>query len=226
MMKLIQAITVVGVLSLVAACGGGGGGAATESPNTGPVILTVNKDGFDFTDPYGNSNNFVQAASSGYFVSTNAVFEWTGSSMTYTSGYVSPTGGVFKTFQVTKRQPSELAFSITNLNYDISKTAPSIYIDVLPWAAFADAAETKILGGSNNDITNFFQNTIEVDLANGNDTLKLTQNFNIYQFSRVTNSNTSVNVTRDGHTTLIKNVESFQFADSTKTLAEILATLP
>jgi hypothetical protein len=214
------------VISLSGCGGGGGGGTTTDIPNTGAVILTVNKNGVDFTDALSTSSNLAQSVSSAYFVSTNAIYEWTGSNMTYTSGYVTPTGGVFKTFQLTKRQTSELAFSISNSNYDISKTAPSLSSDVMPWAAFHDAAETKIRGGNNDDITNFFVNTSEVDLAAGNDTLRLSQNYSLYQFSRVTNANTSINVTRDGHTTLIKNVESFQFADVTKTLTEILATLP
>ena len=229
MFKTIKTIATVGALALMTACGGGGGGGGSsnsDTVNTGPLILIVNKDGADFTDSYSTSSNLTQGASSGYFVSTNAIYEWTGSNMTYTSGYVAPTGGTFKSFQITKRSSSELAYSISNANYDISKTGASLYADTVPVAALADATETKIRGGSNNDITNFFSNTSEVDLAAGNDTLRLTQNFNLYQFSRVTNESTSINITRDGHTTLVKNVETFQFANMTKTLTEILATLP
>ena len=78
----------------------------------------------------------------------------------------------------------------------------------------------------NDDIWIVLTNTSEVDLAGGNDTLRLSSNFSGYQFSRVVGSNTSINISSSGQTVLIKNVESFQFADVTKTITEILTQLP
>ncbi len=224
MKKVINYALAATALCFLSACGGGGGsGANTEIPNTGPVIFTVNKNGADFSDSYSYSTNFTQNLTSAYFVSSNAVLEWSGSNMGYTSGYITPTSGILKAFMVTKRYPNELAYSITNVNYDISKSSASLYSDLMPFEALAEALETKVYGGVNNDITNFFYNTIEVDLGAGSDTLRLTQNINAYQFSRVMGSNTSLNITRDDKTTLVKNDEIIQFADVSKTISEVLA---
>jgi hypothetical protein len=96
----------------------------------------------------------------------------------------------------------------------------------LPLDALLAATETRIYGGRENDRTPFFRGTTELDLSTGMDTLVLSQNFNIYTFSRVVGSSTSINVSREGRLTLVKNVEYFEFANGTKTLNEILASIP
>jgi len=223
----IFAISVSVAVSL-SACGGGGGGDSTSAPapTANFATLVVNKNGLYRTATFSTSTNYVQNATTGYFVSPYINQEWTGSNLGYTSGYVNPTSGRLYTYRVTDRTNSELWWAITDLNYDISGTAASNDSSILPLAALAAATETKISGGSNNDQSLFLMNTSEVDLGAGNDTLILSQNYSVYQFTRYTGSTTNIYVARDGHQTLVKNVESFQFANTTKTLSEILATIP
>lgn len=213
------------VVLLLTACGGGGGSSSTTSVSTA-TILTVNKDGIYQTSPYATSTNYVQNASSGYFVSSYIREEWAGVGMGYTNGYINPTSGTLNSYSVTNQTNSEFLWSVSGANYNIALTPPSLDASVLPLNALSAATETKIYGGSNNDKSLFFFNTSEVDLGLGNDTLILSQTFATYQFSKVAGSATAVYVTRDGHQTLVKNVESFQFSNMTKTLSEILSTLP
>jgi hypothetical protein len=217
MRKVLLTLTVL----LLAACGGGGGDEpnVVDIPNVGAVLLTLNKDGIIVTHSYQQTSNYKQLARSGYFSPTTLLAEWTGNNMSYTAGYLMPTSGTLKSFKILK-PTGELYYSITNINYDISKTAATVVFDALPLAALADAVETKIVGGINDDISLVFTNTSEIDLAGGNDTLRLSSNFSGYQFSRVSGSNTQINISSNSHTVLIKNVESFQFADSTKTISE------
>lgn len=224
MRKVVLALTVV----LLAGCGGGGSEDdpnIVDIPNVGAVVLTLNKDGIIVTHSYQQTSNYKQLSSSGYFSPSNLLAEWSGYKMAYTSGYLMPTSGTLKSFKILK-PTGELYYSITNINYDSSRTAATIVLDALPLAALAAAAETKVIGGVNDDIGIVLTNTSEVDLAGGNDTLRLSSNFSGYQFSRVVGSNTSINISSSGQTVLIKNVESFQFADVTKTIAEILTQLP
>jgi hypothetical protein len=205
---------------------GGGGGNSSNSEQYSHAILRVNNDGLYKEGSYSQATNFVQNANSGYRIGSTFSAEWSGSGMGYTQGYSNPTSGTLKTYKISGGNISELWYEITQLNYNISSAAPSVTMSDLPMSALTDAAETKIYGGTGNDKTFFLRNTSELDLSSGVDTLVLSQNYSIYTFSRVAGSNTSINVSREGSLTLVKNVENFEFADTTKTLNEILATLP
>lgn len=212
---------------VLAGCGGGGGSAdssTTEQANF--AILRINKDGMNNVGAYSQASSTIQNPTSGYRVGSTFSAEWTGSGLTYTQGYTNPTSGTLKSYKVSGGNISELWYEISQLNYNISSSSPSITLSDLPLEALAAAAETKIYGGVENDKTFFLRSTTEVDLSTGLDTLVLSQNYNIYTFSRVAGSNTSINVSREGRSTLVKNVEYFEFANGTKTLSEILATLP
>jgi hypothetical protein len=212
---------------LTSACGGGGGGSSNATPETPVVtILNVNKNGLNFTAPYASAINTTQNSTSGYFVSVYMLQEWSGSNFGYTSGYVNPTSGTLQSYSVTDKSTNELAWRMSNLNYNVALTPPSVDGSALPLAALAASSETKIYGGSNNDRTLYLVNTSEVDLSSGNDTLVHSQIYSAYQFQRVPGQNTSIYVTRSGHQSLVKNVENFEFADITKTFTEIIATLP
>jgi len=214
------------------ACGGGGGGGGSGNVNSTPstptisniAILEVNKEGLYTTYPYTVSTSYVQQAQSGYFSIPNYLSEWAGINLGYTTGYVNPTSGTLKSYSLTRG--TEKMWAMTNLNYDNSKIPPSADSTVLPLTALSEAIESKIYGGINNDKSQFFFNTSEVDLSGGNDILVLSQNFSSYQFQRVAGVNTSLIITRSGHSTLIKNVETFQFADGSRTLTEIVSKLP
>ncbi len=175
---------------------------------------------------YSQANNLVQNENSGYRIGSSFSAEWIGTGMGYTQGYTNPTSGTLKSYKVSGGNISELWYEITQLNYNISSASPSVTLSDLPLSALADAAETRIYGGSGNDKTFFLRSTTELDLSTGVDTLVLSQNYNIYTFSRVAGSSTSVNVSREGRLTVVKNVENFEFADVTKSLNQILATLP
>jgi hypothetical protein len=209
-------------------CGGGGGtgssNTTTPSASSNVAILTVNKDGLYTTYPFSTGTSYTQQTSSGYFSIPNYLIEWSGINFGYTNQYVMPTAGILQNASLTKGV--EKMWSMSNLNYDASKVPPSTDSTLLPITALAEAVESKIYGGSNNDQSGSFFNTSEVDLAGGNDILIFTQNYSLYQFQRVVGSSTSVNVTRNGHSTLVKNVETFQFADGSKTLTDILSKLP
>lgn len=205
---------------------GGGGGDSSNSEQYSYAILRVNNDGLYKEGSYSQATNFVQNPTSGYRIGSTFSAEWTGTGMGYTQGYANPTSGTLKTYKTSGGNISELWYEVSQLNYNISSAAPSVTMSDLPLSALADAAETKIYGGTGNDKTFFLRSTSELDLSSGVDTLVLSQNYNIYTFSRVVGSNTSINVSRDGRLTLVKNVENFEFADTTKSLNEILATLP
>lgn len=226
-MKFINIVLTLGITLTVAACGGGGGSGSNASASTSNIlIVNVNKDGIYQTSPYATSTNLTQNSTSGYFVSAYIREEWSGSGLGYTSGYVNPTSGTLNSYSVTNQSTGDFLWSISNANYDISKTTPSLDASQLPFNAISAAVETKFYGGSNNDKTLFLINTSEVDLGSGNDTLVLSQTYTTYQFTKIPGSTTSIYVTRDGHQTLVKNVESFQFSNVTKTISEILNSLP
>ncbi len=211
---------------LVASCGGGGGGSDNSSASSNSAaILTVNKDGVYKTAPYANSTNLAQNSTSGYFISPFYGQEWTGSGLGYSPGYVIPTSGRLFTFKVMS-YTGDLWWSASNLNYNIASTAPSVDSSVLPFDALLAANETKVYGGASDDKTLFFMNTTEVDLGQGVDTLVLSQNYEAYRFTRVTGSTAQVYVARGSSTSLVKNVELFQFANTTRTIAQILAAIP
>jgi hypothetical protein len=216
------------LLGLLTACGGGGGSnsSGNATPTSSAAILTVNKDGVYQTAPYATSTNLIQNPNSGYFITSNIREEWSGTNLLYTNGYVNPTSGNLNTYSVSNQLTGDFSWGMTNLNYNISLTPPSLDTSQLPFNALAAAIETKIYGGSNNDKTFCLANTSEVDLSTGTDTLVLSQNYSIYQFTKIPGSSTSLYVSRDGHQTLLKNIEYFQFANTIKTMSEILATLP
>jgi hypothetical protein len=212
---------------LLSACGGGGGGSGNNaSPASTITILNVNKDGIYQTAPYATSTNLVQNSNSGYFVTSNIREEWSGVNLAYTNGYVNPTSGNLTSYSVSSQITGDFLWGMSNLNYNASLTPPSLDSSQLPFNALAASIETKIYGGANNDKTFFLSNTSEVDLSAGTDTLVLSQSYSVYQFSRIPGSTTSLYVIRDNHQTLLKNIEYFQFANTTKTIAEILSTLP
>lgn len=226
MLKFFKIFSLVSSLFVLTACGGGGG-SSNVTPETPVVtILNVNKNGIYFTAPYASAINTTQNSTSGYFVSAYMLEEWTGSNFGYTSGYVNPTSGTLQNYSVTDKSTNELAWRMSNLNYNVALTPPTVDGSALPFAALAASSETKIYGSSNNDRTFYLVNTSEVDLSSGNDTLVHSQVYSAYQFQRVPNQNTSIYVTRNGHQSLVKNVENFEFADITKTFTEIIATLP
>jgi hypothetical protein len=224
----IKILSAISLTSLLLGCGGGGGGDITTAP--APIqaytTLVVNKDGLYKTAPYVSSTNFVQNPTSGYFVSAYINQEWSGSGMQYTSGYLMPTSGRLYSFKVSDRTNSELWYAISDLNFDVSSTTPSLDSSAVAFEGLLAAKETKIFGGNNNDITLFLANTSEVDLGAGLDTLVLSQNFSVYKFNKDPSSSSNIFVIRDGRQTLVKNVESFKFANITRTLTEILATIP
>jgi hypothetical protein len=228
MNKILRYTVGSAAFALITACGGGGGGGDVNSvaaPTAAFATLTVNKNGLYDSAPFSTSTNFIQNSSTGYFVSSFISQEWTGANMRYTTGYVNPTSGSLYSYKVNDRLTMELWWSVSDVNYDISRTSPSNDSSALPMDALAAAPETKIFGGLNNDVTFALSNTSEIDLRGGNDTLRLSQNFSAYQFSRVAGSVSSVSISRNG-TTLVKNVENFEFADRTRTLTEILAAIP
>lgn len=211
--------------ALLTACGGGGGSNPPNSPSYSYAIMRVNKDGLNNTAPLSQSTNLVQNSSSGYRISSSLSTEWSGSNMSYTTGYINPTSGTLNYYKLTSGNGLDLWWSIAYFNYDISLTSPSTDLGVLARNAFAAANETKIYGDVENDKTLFLRSTSEVDLGGGLDTLVLSQNFNVYTFTRVPGSSSSINVSRDGHLTIVKNVEYFEFADGTKNISEILELL-
>ena len=225
-MENINLILTCVALSSLVACGGGGGGDGVAAPTATFVTLTVNNDGMYKTAPYANSTNYVKNSSTGFFVSPYVTFEWSGAGLGYTDGYVNPTSGNLYSYRVSNSSGTEMWYSISGLNFNLSSVVPSIDASTLAVDALFSANATKIYGGSGNDKTFFLQSTSEVDLSSGSDTLVLSQNFNVYKFSKVAGSVTSVNVSRDGSLTLVKNVEFFQFADGTRSLASIISTLP
>lgn len=226
--KAKTTILLLSLIGLLTACGGGGGGISNGNapPTSSVTILTVNKDGVYQTAPYATSTNLVQNPNSGYFVTSYIRQEWSGVNFIYTNGYVNPTSGNLNAYSVSNQLTGEFSWGMTNLNYNTSLTQPSLDSSQLPFNALAAATETKIYGGSNNDKTFFLANSSEVDLSTGTDTLVLSQNYSTYQFTKIPGSSTSLYVARDGHQTLLKNIEYFQFANTTKTISEILATLP
>jgi hypothetical protein len=224
--KAKTTILLLSLIGLLTACGGGGSSNGNAPPTSSATILTVNKDGVYQTAPYATSTNLVQNSNSGYFVTSYIRQEWSGANLNYTNGYVNPTSGNLNAFSVSNQLTGEFSWGMTNLNYNISLTQPSLDSSQLPFNALAAATETKIYGGSNNDKTFCLANTSEVDLSTGTDTLVLSQNYSSYQFTKIPGSSTSLYVTRDGHQTLLKNIEYFQFANITKTISEILAALP
>ena len=228
MFNFIKIHLLVSVSIFLIACGGGGGGNVNSTPSAPTIsniaILEVNKEGLYTTYPYTFSTSYAQQVQSGYFSTPNYFLEWAGSNLGYTSGYVNPTSGTLKSYSLTRG--TEKMWSMTNLNFDNSKISPSADSTILPIMALSDAFESKIYGGVNNDTSQFFLNTSEVDLFGGNDILVLSQNFSNYQFQRVAGVNTSLVITRSGHSTLVKNVETFQFADGNKTFTEIISKLP
>ena len=225
-MRIKNKIYSLSLLALLSACGGGGGNGAggNTTPISTAAILTVNKDGIYQTAPYATSTNLVQNSGSGYFVSSYIREEWSGVNLGYTNGYVNPTSGTLFGYNASSQTTGEFWWSITNMNYNASLTSPSLDTSALPLNGLAAANETKIYGGINNDKTFFLVNTSEVDLSSGVDTLVLSQNFSAYQFTKISNSLTTIYVIRDGHQTLVKNVEYFQFANGTKSISEVLAT--
>jgi hypothetical protein len=225
-MKNINLILTCVALSSLVACGGGGGGNSSIAEQSTFVTLRINKNGFNNEGSYSQAINTVQNQTSGYRVGSTFSAEWTGSELAYTQGYTNPTSGTLKTYKVSGGNVSELWYEISGLNYNISLSPPSISLSDLPLDALSAATETRIYGGRENDRTLFFRGTTEVDLSTGMDTLVLSQNYNIYTFSRVVGSGTSINVSREGSLTLVKNVEYFEFANGTKTLNEILASIP
>lgn len=226
-MKSFQYLILISTTLIMAGCGGGSSDPQINQPiASSAAIMYVNKDGLYKTAPISTSTNYVKNDTSGYFITAYASSEWSGFNLKYTDGYVNPTSGTLMNFKVSDRISSELWWGFSNLNYDISKTKPSVDSSVLPFEAFADAKETKIYGGNNNDITYFLFSTTEVDLGSGIDTLKFSQNFSIYKFEKVAGSSTSIYASRDGSKSLVKNVEIFEFADGKKTLNEIISSLP
>lgn len=212
--------------TLLTACGGGGGESnPPNTPSYSYAIMRVNKDGLNNTAPLSQSTSLVQNSSSGYRSSSSLSTEWSGSNMSYTAGYINPTSGTLNYYKFTSGDGLNLWWSVASVNYDISLTSPSTDLGILAQNAFAAASETKIYGGVENDKTYFLRSTSEVDLAGGLDTLVLSQNFNVYTFTRVPGSTSSINVSRDGHLTNVKNVEYFEFADGTKNISQILALL-
>lgn len=211
-------------------CGGGGGGGSVSVSRpleANPVVLTVQADGLTKTAAYTISTNLLQGASSGYFVTNNFMVQWAGAGLTYSSGYAMPTGGYLTSFSVSTPSASQLWYSIAGLSYDLSRSVPSLYFDTVFADAISSASVITIIGTSQNDTAGWLGNTTSVDLGAGNDTMLFSQNFSSYSFSRVVGSSTQVNVNRLGvGTVLVKNVEYFQFADRTKTISEILATIP
>lgn len=222
----IKILSAFSLTALLLGCGGGGEGTSAPAPTQSYATLIVNKNGLYRTAPYATSTNYLQNPTSGYFISAYINQEWSGSGMQYTSGYVMPTSGSLYSFRVSDRTNSELWYSVSDLNFDVSKTTPSTDSGGVAMEGLIAAKESRIFGGNNNDQTFFLANTSEVDLGAGLDTLILSQNFSIYNFNRDLSSSSNIYVTRDGHQTHVKNVESFQFANVTKTLAEILASIP
>lgn len=214
------------LVGLLTACGGGGGSGGGTPATSTATILTVNKDGIYQTAPYATSTNLVQNSNSGYFVTSYIREEWSGNNLGYTNGYVNPTSGSLSSYSVSSQVTGDFLWGMTNLNYNVSLTPPSLDSSQLPFNALAAAAETRIYGSSNNDKTFFLANTNEVDLSTGIDTLVLSQTYAAYQFTKIPDSITSLYVIRDGHKTLLKNIEYFQFSNGIKTLSEILSAIP
>jgi hypothetical protein len=170
------------------------------------------------------SSNLVQNSTSGYSISSTLSVEWSGENLGYTQGYIVPTSGILTSYRASVG--SELMYYISPLRYNISLSNPSINVDQLATDALFTSLITKIIGGSENDKTFVLTTTSEVDLRAGLDTIVFSQAYSKYNFSRVPGSSSSVNIVRDGSNTLVKNVEFFQFADSTKTIAQIISSLP
>jgi hypothetical protein len=233
-MKSTALASFVTTVAIISGCGGGDSStnsnndtATPSNPTTSsPAILTVNKDGIYKTIPFTPSPNYIQNPTSGYFVSSGFSTEWAGAGLAYTNGYILPTSGTLKSSVVTDGATGALMYSMSNLNYDISKSAPSTLLDKLYWDAFNAAAETKILGGPNNDTSGWLGSTTEVDLASGSDTLEFSQNYAAYKFERVAGNITAIYASRDTARVLVKNVETLKFSDGTRTVAQVLATLP
>lgn len=228
MMNIIKYAPNLLIIAILTACGGGGdgGGTPVNTPTATYVSLIVNKDGLYRTAPFATSTNYVKNTSTGYFVTTYINQEWTGAGMSYSEGYVNPTSGRLYSYKITDRTNSELWYSINDLNYDISATPASNDSSRLPLDALYSASETRIYGGDNNDKTPYLISTSEVDLGRGLDTLVHSQNYSSYTFMKVSGSNTSLIVTRNGHSSTVKNVELFEFANITKTFSEIYNSIP
>jgi hypothetical protein len=144
--------------------------------------------------------------------------------MGYKAGYVLPTSGLLESYTVSS---SEMWYSISNANFDLSKAPPTLNSSNLVNLVLGSAKESKIIGSSSDDITFLYVTTSEVDLQGGQDTLELSQNFNAYKFQKVTGQPTSLTVQRADMTgiTLVKNVELFKFNDGIRTLSQIIATI-
>jgi hypothetical protein len=223
MFRKISICTVL-VAALVG-CGGGGGDSGNEGLPLlpGATVLTVSGDALFRSASYSTITNLVQNPTSGYATTPSLIVEWSGQNLGYTQGYTGPTSGTLRSFSAQFLTGSAAFYTISNADYNVSQSRPSVNYDQVASDALSAATETRILGGDGNDKVFAFSSTTEIDLGRGTDTLVLSQDNTAYNFKPVSGQINSVTVSRDGWTITVRNVELFEFANGTKSLAEILA---
>jgi hypothetical protein len=226
MFRKISICTVL-VAALVG-CGGGGVDSGSDNGGEGPpllpgaTILTVSGDALYRSAPVSSNTSLVQNSTSGYATTSSIVVEWSGVGLRYTSGYTLPTSGALRSISVQFRSGSQVGVSIRNADYNISNTSPSLDYSDLIAATFRSAVETRVFGSDGNDKASFLSSTSEVDLGRGDDTLILFENYSAFRFQSVSGQQNQVAISRAGATTVVKNVEFFEFPSETISFTTLL----
>jgi hypothetical protein len=181
------------------------------------ALLTVNENGLLVTFAPENTTNYSRLGTSG-FATNLAGFtnSWQGTNLSYSDGLISPVGGNLN--RVTTTKNGTLIWDLNGFTVPING---AIGFEEYILKVIEQGTVLNVYGGRGNDIVTAFATTKVVDGFGGIDTMLLGGPLSVFTADNFSDGTLVLAVPGESVSTLVKNVEYFEFTDQTLSYSEL-----